>query len=986
MPRGRPPKRKPASDSEVSEPEPDSEDEYKAKAKKKQKRVSELDKLMGTTGPDGGRARGTNTSMAGAADAAAAPSASTGRASAAKAKAVMESAVAAGAYDGSPSKGVSAAANGPASTGGLKLPPGWSYKPRKAPPGEEGVEQPYVWRDPKWHQFDTFEKAQRAIEKYWARMEEQGQLRDGDGGGASSSSAPAEGGGRRARAAGQAAAARARSMAYAEAGANERSPNGPNHAGVDPRSGYVPTMGAGYGRGRKKKETYTKEECCTFCPDVLPLDPVDRAMRRATLITIADNKPICKKCASVIIEGLKEASDLTSAEPSLDAALHCLGLMEALEPIPIPSILQDRIERGWDTAQPDQAPSEGITAAVFEALTMKGGAKDAPSTVANGSKHTSQPLSDRQRQAFTIRPRVEKAERKTEMEVRKALAGIINEIPGAGPDPNAPQPKLEVTLPINILPGQRLMVPFNGQKFSFIVPAGAIPGQKMLVAVPAGIKMPPPLTAEQMAEQRAKRAAQEAAQRAEMQRLKEERRKEMEAKKERDEIHGCLNRIITHMERQHEYQIQMQRQAILRRQQEIQRQQQELLRRQQMEERMRQQQIQAELRRRQQEQLALQKAREKEERRVATEVNGVMLRLIKGVEKEVEREEKYAMKQQAMWEKQQQKHQVQQLREMQMQHRMMAQQQKQQEHAARQQQMLQQAKQQMLNRGLSGMRDGRALPNYASMNSSGYGGFYDQGVLGYSDGNGAGGSNDPKDPFEDWVNSQQYGGRDPMQVEELLRQGGGPPPPGFQMRRFNPGSGGGGGGGGGGKRQPRVRLKLKYPAGRYPSKRVIEKFGPFEMPGIDVGIGLGGGPSGDALSGEALVQCNAVMRELRKHKDAALFNDPVDWKALGLNDYPLIIKTPMDLGTVMNRLMSGQYSSVLDVAADVDLVWSNAMVYNIDGSDIYNTAADLKAFADRKFAPLVAAASEPPLGSPLAAVGSPSKHAAASLLQFGGSR
>ena len=77
---------------------------------------------------------------------------------------------------------------------------------------------------------------------------------------------------------------------------------------------------------------------------------------------------------------------------------------------------------------------------------------------------------------------------------------------------------------------------------------------------------------------------------------------------------------------------------------------------------------------------------------------------------------------------------------------------------------------------------------------------------------------------------------------------------------------------------------------------------------------------------------------------------------------------------------------MLDVAADVDLVWSNAMVYNIDGSDIYNTAADLKAFADRKFAPLVAAASEPPLGSPLAAVGSPSKHAAASLLQFGGSR
>ena len=120
----------------------------------------------------------------------------------------------------------------------------------------------------------------------------------------------------------------------------------------------------------------------------------------------------------------------------------------------------------------------------------------------------------------------------------------------------------------------------------------------------------------------------------------------------------------------------------------------------------------------------------------------------------------------------------------------------------------------------------------------------------------------------------------------------------------------------------------------------------------------GGGGGGDALSGESLAQCKAAMRELRKHKDAAVFNDPVDWKALGIKDYPLIIKRPMDLGTVMKRLESGQYSSVLDVAADVDLVWSNAMTYNQDGSYIYNTAADLKAFADRKMAPLVAAARE----------------------------
>jgi len=122
--------------------------------------------------------------------------------------------------------------------------------------------------------------------------------------------------------------------------------------------------------------------------------------------------------------------------------------------------------------------------------------------------------------------------------------------------------------------------------------------------------------------------------------------------------------------------------------------------------------------------------------------------------------------------------------------------------------------------------------------------------------------------------------------------------------------------------------------------------------------GGGGGSSSDALSGEALANCKAVVRELRKHKEAAAFLEPVDWKALGIKDYPTIIKRPMDLGTVLKRLEGGQYSSVLDVAADIDLVWSNAMTYNQDESYIYTVAADLKTFADRKMAPLVAAAKE----------------------------
>jgi hypothetical protein len=57
----------------------------------------------------------------------------------------------------------------------------------------------------------------------------------------------------------------------------------------------------------------------------------------------------------------------------------------------------------------------------------------------------------------------------------------------------------------------------------------------------------------------------------------------------------------------------------------------------------------------------------------------------------------------------------------------------------------------------------------------------------------------------------------------------------------------------------------------------------------------------------------------------------VDWKGLGLADYPQIVKQPMDLSTVMKRLTSNSYSSIDKAADDVRLIWKNCMAYNADG-------------------------------------------------------
>ena len=51
------------------------------------------------------------------------------------------------------------------------------------------------------------------------------------------------------------------------------------------------------------------------------------------------------------------------------------------------------------------------------------------------------------------------------------------------------------------------------------------------------------------------------------------------------------------------------------------------------------------------------------------------------------------------------------------------------------------------------------------------------------------------------------------------------------------------------------------------------------------------------------------------------FYEPVPWEELGLNDYPVIVKNPMDLGTVKTKLLAGKYANSSDFAKDVKLIW-----------------------------------------------------------------
>ena len=71
-----------------------------------------------------------------------------------------------------------------------------------------------------------------------------------------------------------------------------------------------------------------------------------------------------------------------------------------------------------------------------------------------------------------------------------------------------------------------------------------------------------------------------------------------------------------------------------------------------------------------------------------------------------------------------------------------------------------------------------------------------------------------------------------------------------------------------------------------------------------------------------------TIHDLAGLNDAVYFREPVDWKALQLNDYRTVIASPMDLGTCAQKLEACVYPTAADLRRDVDLIFANAIAYN----------------------------------------------------------
>jgi len=104
---------------------------------------------------------------------------------------------------------------------------------------------------------------------------------------------------------------------------------------------------------------------------------------------------------------------------------------------------------------------------------------------------------------------------------------------------------------------------------------------------------------------------------------------------------------------------------------------------------------------------------------------------------------------------------------------------------------------------------------------------------------------------------------------------------------------------------------------------------------------------------EALKACHEIIKEMfnKKHSTYAWpFYKPVDTEQLDLHDYKQVIKKPMDLGTVKNKIENREYRSPAEFATDMRLIFTNCYKYNPPEHDVVAMARKLQDVFEMRFA------------------------------------
>lgn len=86
------------------------------------------------------------------------------------------------------------------------------------------------------------------------------------------------------------------------------------------------------------------------------------------------------------------------------------------------------------------------------------------------------------------------------------------------------------------------------------------------------------------------------------------------------------------------------------------------------------------------------------------------------------------------------------------------------------------------------------------------------------------------------------------------------------------------------------------------------------------------------------------IRITKKIKAAYAFREPVNPEALNIPHYRDIIKQPMDLSTMEDKLRNHQYTGILDFMRDLDLIVDNSVTFNSKDHPITQAGYNMRAY------------------------------------------
>ncbi|CAF3606319.1 unnamed protein product [Rotaria sp. Silwood1] len=98
-----------------------------------------------------------------------------------------------------------------------------------------------------------------------------------------------------------------------------------------------------------------------------------------------------------------------------------------------------------------------------------------------------------------------------------------------------------------------------------------------------------------------------------------------------------------------------------------------------------------------------------------------------------------------------------------------------------------------------------------------------------------------------------------------------------------------------------------------------------------------------------------IIYKMIASKDSYPFQQPIDPVALNIPDYSTIIKHPMDISTIHNKLLRGEYKNPLEFCDDVWLMFNNTWLYNRKTTHIYKMCTKLAELFVKSVDPVVQA-------------------------------